>query len=145
MKEDSQMALSNAELVRQFCDAVTSGDFSRLDPVLIEDYQHHDPSLPPEAQQGREAYKQGVQVFKTAMPDGKLEAHEVIAEGDRVAARLTYSGTHQGDLMGIPPTGRSVSIDMLGTWRIANGKVAEGWINFDALGMLQQIGAAPGA
>ena len=68
---------------------------------------------------------------------------DVIAEGDKVAVRFTFRGTHQGELMGIPPTGKQVTISGMDINRIAGGKIAERWAVFDMLGMLQQLGVMP--
>jgi predicted ester cyclase len=67
----------------------------------------------------------------------------VIGEGDKVVVRVTARGTHQGQLMGIVPTGKHVAVTGIGIYRIADGKVAEAWVNRDLLGLLQQLGAFP--
>jgi steroid delta-isomerase-like uncharacterized protein len=115
-----------------------------VDELLVPDYTHHDPNLPPEFQHGRDAYKQVVTMFLAAFPDLRTTVEDLIAEGDKVAARWTFRGTHQGELMGIPPTGKQVTGTGMSVTRLANGKMAESWVNFDALGMMQQLGAAPG-
>ena len=68
---------------------------------------------------------------------------DMIAEGDKVAVRFTLRGTHGGDLMGIPPTGKPVAVTGIDINRIADGKIAERWANFDALGLMQQLGVIP--
>jgi steroid delta-isomerase-like uncharacterized protein len=70
-----------------------------------------------------------------------LEVNELLSAGDRVVARWTGSGTHEGELMGVPPTGASIKVDALSIFRIADGKIAEEWTVWDALGLLQQVGA----
>jgi steroid delta-isomerase-like uncharacterized protein len=127
-------------IVRRFFE-----DFSHatVDELLVPDYVHHDPSLPPELQRGREAYKQVVSLFLTAFPDLKTTVDDVVAEGDKVACRWTFRGTQRGEMMGIPPTGKQVVGAGMSIQRITNGKIAEGWVNFDTLGMLQQLGAIP--
>ena len=114
-----------------------------VDDLLLPNYVHHDPGLPPQMQNGREAYKQVVNMFLTGLPDMRTTVEDLIAEGDKVAARWTARGTHSGNLMGIPPTGKSVTVTGTSTHRFAGGKLAESWVNFDAMGMLQQIGAIP--
>ena len=81
-------------IVRRFFE-----DFSHatVDELLIPDYVHHDPSLPPELQRGREAYKQVVSLFLTAFPDLKTTVDDVVAEGDKVACRWTFRGTQRGE------------------------------------------------
>ena len=94
--------------------------------------------------QGLEAYKQLVSMYFTAFPDMHMIIEDQIAEGDIVAERVTISGTHRGDLMGIPPTGKQSTITAIYIIRFANGKGVEVWANTDVLGMLQQLGIIPG-
>jgi predicted ester cyclase len=82
-------------------------------------------------------------MFRTAFPDLHGTIEDQIAEGDKVVMRMTYRGTHQGELMGIPATGKPVTMTFISINRIAEGKIAEGWVNFDALGMMQQLGVIP--
>lgn len=131
------------DIVRRYVDAITSGDLDRLDELMTADYVHHDPNFPPDFQSGLDSYKQGVRMFRVAFPDIKETMEDVIAEGDKVVTRHTWQGTHRGDLMGIPPSGKQVTFSMISVFRIAGGKMAEGWVNFDALGMMQQLGAIP--
>ncbi len=132
----------NKEIVRRFW-AVTDKNVDELDELLIEDYVHHDPALPPDVQNGRENYKRVFLQFWTAFPDLHCTIESLIAQGDRVACRLRWQGTHGGELMGIPATGKRVDFGMLEIHRLADGKIAEGWVNFDALGMLTQLGVVP--
>lgn len=134
---------NKAVVHRVFEEWFATGDDLVADQLYAEDYQHHDPSLPPEAQHGREAYKQGVKMFYTAFPDATMTYDQLIAEGDKVAMRWSFAGTHQGQLMGIPPTGRPVTITGIQILRLDNGKIVEGWANFDALGLMQQLGVVP--
>ena len=87
--------------------------------------------------------KQMTLAFWTAFPDGHYTVEDLIAEGDKVARRLTFRGTHQGEFMGIPPTGKQVSVTGIAIDRIKDGKFVEGWMNEDNLGLLQQLGAIP--
>ena len=134
----------NKQVVRTFYEEVVNNRNMDLgDEIIVEDYIHHDPSLPPDVQRGRENYKRGFAIFTQAFPDlhGTIEA--LIAEGDLVTSRITWRGTHNGDLMGIAPTGKKVAFSFLSTQKVQNGKLVEGWVSFDALGMMQQIGAIP--
>lgn len=130
-------------LAHHYLEVINSHQLDGLDELLVEDYQHHDPALPPEAQTGRDNYKRGIGVFLTAFPDLQGSLEDVFATDDRVASRLVFRGTQHGELMGLPPSGRAVEFDMLSIHRVADGKLAEGWVNFDALGMLRQLGAIP--
>lgn len=134
---------ANKALAQRFVESVNAGHLEWLDEIYDSDYVHHDANLPPDVQRGRENWKRGFAPFYVAFPDLQATAEDVIAEGDRVVTRLTWNGTHKGDLMGVPPSGRAVNFSMIQIQRIANGKIVEGWVTFDALTMMQQIGAIP--
>lgn len=133
----------NRALVQRLYDAFNSGDPERLDDVLGGDYVHHDPNLPAEMQRGLGAYKQRFAAFPTAFPGFRLTVEDLVAEGDRVAVRWTFRGTNRGELMGIPATGKEVTFTAISIHRVAGDKIAESWVNFDAMGMMQQLGAVP--
>jgi predicted ester cyclase len=82
-------------------------------------------------------------MFRAAFPDGSMTIEDMIAEGEKVVTRKTYRGTHQGELLSIPPTGRHVSVGLIDIMRIVDGKVVEHWNVGDDLGMLQQLGVIP--
>ena len=90
--------------------------------------------------QGIEAYKQFVSMYLTGLPDVHFTIEDMFGEGDRVAVRYTYRGTHKGDFMGIPPTGKQVAGTGIGIARVANGMFLEEWINSD---LMQQLGVTP--
>jgi predicted ester cyclase len=87
--------------------------------------------------------KQFVDTYRTAFRGARITVEEQIAEGDTVATRWTGRGTHEGELMGIAPTGKETTVTGLTISRLRNGKVVEEWTNWDTLGMLVQLGAAP--
>ena len=80
-----------------------------------------------------------------AFPDLRADIHDQIEEGERVATRKTFHGTHEGEFMGIPPTGRSVAWDVIDIVCVRNGKMVEHWNVVDAFGLMQQLGAVPPA
>jgi steroid delta-isomerase-like uncharacterized protein len=82
-------------------------------------------------------------MYRSAFPEVHIEIEDQIAEGDKVASRWVARGTHEGDLMGLPPSGKQVTVVGMTIDRVAEGKVAETWDSYDALGMMQQIGAIP--
>ncbi len=90
-----------------------------------------------------EVLKQHIAMFETAFPGYQLKADEMIAEGNLVFVRTTFTGTHSGDLMGIAPTGKPVTISIALTYRIKNGKIVDHWMLADQLTMMQQIGVIP--
>jgi steroid delta-isomerase-like uncharacterized protein len=89
--------------------------------------------------QRREGFKAYVREVRRAFPDFHNRVEELVAEGDRVMARLTYSGTHVGELFGIAPTGRQVSYAGVAVFRIASGQIAEGWVLGDLYGLIRQL------
>ncbi len=94
---------------------------------------------------GAEGHKPLGRLFATAFPDGRYVLEDVLAEGDRVASRYTFRGTHRGEFFGIPPTGRAVEATGINVHRVEAGRIAEQWAQFDALGLLRQLGALPAA
>ena len=98
---------------------------------------------PDEDVRGIEGLKQFVSMIRSALPDLRITLEDDIAEGNKVVSRWGAQGTHQGELMGIAPTGNHVAITGITIHRIENGKIVEEWENWDALGLMQQIGAIP--
>lgn len=134
----------NKALARRFFAEVADGrHLDRAAEMMAADYRHHDPGMPPELQTSRDTYINHFPMFTTAFPDLRTTIDDVIAEGDRVAVRWAITGTHNGELMGIPPTGKRINCSGITIQRIAGGKIVEGWTIFDTLGMLQQLGVAP--
>ena len=109
--------------------------------LVAADFVGHFPGQPPI--EGLEAYGQFGSVYFSAFPDLQITPEDLVAEGDKVTMRYGWRGTQKGELMGIPPTGKRVVTSGISILRIANGKIAEQWDNFDNLGMLQQLGAIP--
>ena len=116
-----------------------TGDADAFDEVVASDFVHHAPGLPPDL----EGMKQALPMFRAAFPDMRLTVEDMIAEGDKVVDRVTVRGTHEGELMGIPASGKQVEFMETHISRIADGKIVERWGEWDALGMMQQIGAVP--
>jgi predicted ester cyclase len=87
-----------------------------------------------------ENLKQHIRMFEVAFPGYQLSMEDLIVEGDKIAVRSVMTGTHQGNLMGIPATGKQVTVPLMMIYRIDDGKIAEFWINADTLGLLQQLG-----
>ncbi len=92
---------------------------------------------------GRGGFRQFVTAVRSAFPDIHFTVEDSLAEGDKVAIRYTGRGTHQGAFAGIPATGKQVQFSGIDIFRIANGQMAEEWLMYDQLGLLQQIGAMP--
>ena len=135
-------AEQNKILVRRFVDEVQSrGNIDAIDELCSPEFVNH--SAPPGVPSNREGVKQVTAMFRQAFPGSYFTVEDMIAEGDKVATRKTFHGTHQGEFMGIPPTGQQVSIGLIDIVRIVDGRVVEHWSMGDNLGMLQQLGVVP--
>ena len=137
------MSEENKALSRRAIEEIfVAGNLDVVDEIVSEEHVHHDPAIPEEGR-GREHFKEFASMYRSAFPDIHLQIEDQIAEGDRVATRWVASGTHEGDLMGISPTGNRVTVAGMTIDRIADGQIVESWDNYDALGMMQQVGAIP--
>lgn len=112
-----------------------------IDELMAPDYVHHD-VLSPEAF-GLDGYKQFAHRYLSAFPDLQMTIHDEVVAGDRIVTRWTATGTHDGDLPGLPRTGKKISVTGITIARLSNGKFVESWNNWDAFGMLRQLGAIP--
>ena len=133
---------ANKAIVWQFVERVQNGgDLAALDNLCAPGYVNH--SAPPGVPADREGLRRLTALFRAAFPDGRMTIEEMVAEGDRVATRKTFRGTHRGALLGIPPTGRAVAIGLIDLVRLADGQATESWSIADDLGLLRQLGALP--
>ena len=126
-------------MVRRFIEEV----WNRGNLDVADEIFHPEASSPsaPMLPRGPEAVRMLAGMFRSAMPDYHMEILDLLADGDRVLARFTQSGTHSGgDLMGIPASGKQATWGEMGILRFAGGQVVESWYNVDMLGMLQQLG-----
>ncbi len=112
-----------------------------VDELVAEDFLNH--AAPPDRQRGRQGLKDVVRMFESAFPDFRYEVEDVIAEGEKVAVRDVFRGTHEGDFMGIPATGSRVTMEAIHIYRFSEGKLAEHWVARDDLGMMRQLGVVP--
>ncbi len=136
------MSEENKALVREFLAGVDTGDIGVLDKFLVEDYDDHNP---PPFQQGT-GYDAGRDAFRYALNAFSDFHHEITAQyvdGDTVITRLVGSGKHTGEFMGVPATGKQVSMEGVSIHRVENGKLVEKWSTVDALSLLMQMGAIP--
>jgi steroid delta-isomerase-like uncharacterized protein len=137
------MSESSKSVVRRYLEEPTGENLAAVDELFAPTAVVHDPGRPaPEP--GPEGQKQVISGVFAAFPDFRFTVEDLVAEGDRVAARFVGEGTHRGALFGLPPTGRRVRFSGMAIYRVADGQIQEGWAMFDALGMLQQLGALPG-
>jgi steroid delta-isomerase-like uncharacterized protein len=137
------MSEINKNVVRRLFEEVwNKGNLPVTEELFTTNYAHHDASTP-DVGRGPESEKKRATLYRTAFPDLRLTIEDIIAEGETVTARWSCQGTHKGDLNGIAPTGKQVTISGISIARFANGKMAEGWVTWDALSLMQQLGAAP--
>lgn len=128
------------ELARQFYAGIDADQAASMPTLFSAEFTAHIPGMPP---LDRTAFQQFGQSFYAAFPDLRHEIEAQIAEGDTVVNRVVARGTHQGDFQGMPPTGRGIDIALYATQRFAGGQIVEAHLLFDALGLMQQLGAIP--
>jgi steroid delta-isomerase-like uncharacterized protein len=129
----------NKKTVEQITDVWGSGDVDELDEVMPEDVVAWVSGIE-EPVRGREAYQEAVSGYRTSFPDFGPEIHSTVAEGDRVAMHYTGHATHEGDLIGIEPTGESIEAAGISLFRVEDGKVAEETNIGDMLGLFEHLG-----
>jgi len=130
-------------LVRRFYEEIwKNGNLGIIDELCASDFVDHNPP-PPGLAPGLEGAKQVFTMFRRAFPDMQFTVEDQIAEGDKVVSRGTFRGTHKGELMGIPPTGKQGKMTVIDIIRIVDGKMVERWGEMDMLGLMQQLGVAP--
>ncbi len=133
--------MENKKIVRRALEEPWS-DLSVLDEVIDSGYIGYDPAQP-EPLRGPQGAKENIEQYRSAFEGAQITVKEQVAEGDYVASRWEGRGRHTGELMGISPTGKDVTVSGQTISRLAGGKIVEEYTNWDTLGMLQQIGAVP--
>jgi steroid delta-isomerase-like uncharacterized protein len=137
------MSEGNKNTVRRLFEEVwNKGNLQVTDDLFTPNYSHHDSSTP-DVGRGPESEKKRATLYRTAFPDLRLTVEDIIAEGETVVARWSCRGTHKGDLNGIAPTGKHVNLTGISIARFTNGKMSEGFVNWDALSLMQQLGVVP--
>ncbi|WP_338729235.1 ester cyclase [Haladaptatus sp. DJG-WS-42] len=135
--------VENKELARRFFEEVLSEkNFDKIDDLFAETYTHHDAESGRELH-GRREFRKLLTKFTTAFPDVKMTIHDQLADDDHVVTRLTMTGTQTGPFGELEATGKSVSIEGIVEHRIKNGKIVEGFPQWDMLGLMRQVGAIP--
>ena len=133
---------ANKEVARRFFGEFHSGNLAVADDIMAPGAEVH---VPGGGFAGPEAQKQALQTVQAAFPDMRWTIEDILAEGDKVAVRWSFQGTHRGEFLGVPATGKQVHWTAIDILRIADGKIAERWSEYDLMTMLQQLGAVPGA
>ena len=131
---------NKAKQRRVFEEALNKGNMAVVDEVIDTNYISESPQG---MVKGTEAMKQGFANLRTAFPDITFTVEDMIAEEDKVVSRITCKGTHNGEFMGIAPTGKKMNINGIIITRWVDGKEVEAWEVIDMLGMMQQLGAIP--
>ncbi len=130
----------NKAISRRWREESDKGNWSIAEEFISPNFVMHMPGIP---SLNAEAALHMLKVFYAAFPDARHTFEDFVAEGDKVALRFTFSGTHTGEFQGIPPTGKPVAISGSVVDRIVNGKIVEHWSLIDTMGLMQQLGVIP--
>ena len=131
----------NKSIVRRLLEeGINQRNTSVFDDLVGANYVNN--TFPAPAR-GPEAYKQTLGLFLAGFPDMHITVEGEVGEGDMVSTRGYFTGTHSGEFMGIPPTGKQINVRYIEMWRVQDGKLGENWVQMDQLGMMQQLGIIP--
>ncbi|MGE0815538.1 MAG: ester cyclase [Vicinamibacterales bacterium] len=134
--------MDHAQSIRHFYDLISAGDIDGFGRLIAEDFAEREPlpGFPPTKAGVLDYFKMLVAAF----PDMRMTPDDVIVDGDKAVARVRVTGTHRGDFMGIPASGRKVDVQLIDIIRFgADGRAREHWGVVDQLAMMQQLGAIP--
>jgi len=138
------MSEENKAVVRRAFDEVANkGDMTTVDEIIAPEYLRHDLAGGPDAA-GPEGVKRLIAGLRAAFPDIKTTIEDIFADGEKVVVRFSVHGTHSGPFMGIAATGREATWRGVNIYRVSGGRIRETWQLADGLGLLRQLGAAPG-
>jgi steroid delta-isomerase-like uncharacterized protein len=126
------------EVLNGIYEAINTGNLALLEKLVAPDYTEHS-----EGFQGVEPFQQQVAAFRAAFPDLHVSIDDLLTDGDRFASRTTVIGTHTGDLMGLPATGKHISVEAVDIGRVENGQAKERWGGLNMYSLLTQLGAIP--
>jgi steroid delta-isomerase-like uncharacterized protein len=137
-------AETNKIVMRRFLEFINTASVSLAQELISPDAIFHVPGSP-EPMRGPAGYLAIIGMMRGGFPDIRWAVEEMVAEGDKVAARFTMRGTHQGTFFGVPPTGKTIAVQAVNIYRLSSGQFVEEHGQPDMLGLLQQIGAVPAA
>ena len=141
MASSAQEEQKNKQVVRQFFEAADRQNIEGMGQLVSStNYSFHFPGMPP---MDWNTHKQFFTAFTSSFPDLRHEIVDLVAEGDKVAVRFNVTGTHKGELQGIPPTSKKVSFIAMDFITLMDNKISEDWLSVDMMGLMQQIGAIP--
>jgi steroid delta-isomerase-like uncharacterized protein len=133
----------NKAVVRRFAEEILNEKkLDRADQIMAQDYIDH-AAIPGQGPGLQEVKQKKWAMWVAAAPELRVRTDDMFAEGDRVAVRWTAEGTHQGQLMGVPPTGKQFRFTGLSIFRVTEGKIAEQWEGWDRLDLMRQLGVLP--
>ena len=134
--------MDHAATMTRMYDLLSAGDIDGFGDLVADDFIEHEDM--PGLERSKEGVKQLFRMYRTGFPDLRMEAEDILVSGDKVVARVRGTGTHEGEFMGMPATGKSVDVQLIDIIRFGDDGLAhEHWGVFDALGMMQQLGAVP--
>lgn len=135
-------AVDSKSIVREYLEGVLTGNqASRVDDYVTAGYVNH--LLPPGTPPGPEGEKQLLGAFAQGFPGFTITLQDLVEQGDKIAARWRFRGTHDGSFQGIPATGRQVDVEGINIFQLEGDKLKENWPAFDMMGLMQQIGVIP--
>lgn len=134
---------ANKDLIRQFTQVLNDADWDALGEIVAEDFARHSAATAGAPVRSRAEFIQLQEGFLVSVPDQRVTIHQLVAEGDRVAALATYSGTHTGPMGDYPATGEGFEAPFLAIFRIESGLIAELWVEWDNVALLTQLGLFP--
>jgi predicted ester cyclase len=127
----------NRAVARRFVEELLGkGNYQLFDELTVENYVDH--NLPPGI-----TPQQGIGAFRAGFPDARFKVEDIVAEGEKVVVRYAINGTHTADFLGIPPTGKMIYMTGMSMYRVVDGKLTDGWVQYDQLGLMQQLGVVP--
>jgi steroid delta-isomerase-like uncharacterized protein len=142
-KRERKHALGNREIVQKlFIDLFSKGNLPVAEEIIAANHVNHDPATP-HFGKGPDGERQIVTLYRNAFPDLQFTIERIIDVGDFVAVRFRATATHKGALRGITATNKAIKVEGEAIYRISSGKVAESWVYWDALGLMQQLGQFP--
>jgi steroid delta-isomerase-like uncharacterized protein len=137
------MSEANSQVAHRILEeAFGQGQLGLVDEFVAADAVDHDPANPEDVR-GPAGLREQISMYRAAFPDLQFTIEDTIAQDDRVVIRWSSRGTHRGELMGLAPTGKVVTVTGISIDRFAEGKIVESWTNWDVLGLMRQLGAAP--
>lgn len=133
------MSAENKVIVQKVYEVINANELDGLDALIATDLTDHNPT--PGVAPGLAGTKQTLSMYHAVFSDLRVTAEDMIANGDKVVARLTVKGTNTGEFMGLPPTGKQVTMSGIEMFRLADSKIVERWAEFDMMSLMQQLGA----